>query len=59
LGRQLVGDALKNQLSLGLKEKLLEEYNLTPARIVEQVYRQPFPSRFLASLRSLPAQTYR
>lgn len=50
LGRQLVGDALKNQLSLGLKEKLLEEYNLTPARIVEQVYRQPFPSRFLASL---------
>lgn len=50
LGRQLVGDALKNQLSLGLKEKLLEEYNLTPALIVEKVYRQPFPSRFLASL---------
>ncbi len=50
LGRQLVGDALKNQLTLGLREKLLEEYNLTPAGIVEQVYRQPFPSRFLASL---------
>ena len=50
LGRQLVGDALKNQLTPGLKEKLLEEYNLTPALIIERVYRQPFPSRFLASL---------
>ena len=50
LGRQLVGDALKNQLTLGLREKLLEEYNLTPALIIERVYRQPFPSRFLATL---------
>ena len=50
LGRQLVGDALKNQLTLGLKEKLLEEYNLSPAQIIDRVYRQPFPSRFLASL---------
>ena len=50
LGRQLVGDALKNQLTPGLKEKLLEEYNLTPVHIIERVYRQPFPSRFLASL---------
>lgn len=50
LGRQLVGDALKNQLTLGLKEKLLEEQQLTPSLIIEKVYRQPFPSRFLASL---------
>ena len=50
LGRQLVADALKNQLTPGLKEKLLEEYALTPALIIEKVYRQPFPSRFLASL---------
>ena len=50
LGRQLVGDALKNQLTPGLREKLLEEYNLTPALIIERVYRQPFPSRFLATL---------
>ncbi|MCE5177773.1 MAG: ATPase [Porphyromonadaceae bacterium] len=50
LGKQLVADALKNQLTPGLKEKLLEEYALTPALIIEKVYRQPFPSRFLASL---------
>lgn len=50
LGKLLVGNALKNQLSEGLKEKLLEEYALTPAVIIDKVYRQPFPSRFLASL---------
>jgi len=50
LGRELVGDALKNQLTPGLKEKLLEEYNLTPALIIDKVYREPFPNRFLASL---------
>lgn len=50
MGKQLVGDALKNQLTQGLKEKLLEEYQLTPALIIDKVYRQPFPSRFLASL---------
>ncbi len=50
LGKQLVADALKNQLTPGLKEKLLEAYALTPALIIEKVYRQPFPSRFLASL---------
>lgn len=50
LGKHLVGDALKNQLSPGLKEKLLEQYDLTPASIIDKVYRQPFPSRFLASL---------
>lgn len=49
LGKRLVSDALKNQLTAGLKEKLLEEYRLTPAEIIEKVYKQPFPSRFLAS----------
>ncbi len=50
MGRQLVGDALKNQLTPGLREKLLEELQLTPSLIIDKVYRQPFPSRFLASL---------
>ncbi|MDD3787282.1 MAG: ATPase [Petrimonas sp.] len=50
LGKQLVSDALKNQLSEGLKEKLLKQYNLSQADIIDKVYRQPFPSRFLASL---------
>lgn len=50
MGKKLIGDALKNQLTKGLKEQLMEEYDLTPAIVIESVYRQPFPSRFLASL---------
>ncbi|RNC63550.1 ATPase [Proteiniphilum sp. X52] len=50
LGKNLIGDALKNQLTEGLKETLLDEYDLTPALIIDKVYRQPFPNRFLASL---------
>lgn len=50
LGKNLIGDALKNQLTEGLKETLLDEYDLTPALVIDKVYRQPFPNRFLASL---------
>jgi N-acetylglucosamine kinase-like BadF-type ATPase len=50
LGKLLVGDLLKNQLPEGLKEKFLQEFELTPALIIERVYRQPFPNRFLAGL---------
>ncbi|MCW1734332.1 ATPase [Anaerorudis cellulosivorans] len=48
-GKLLVSDALKNRLSPGLKEKLLEQYGLSQAIIIDRVYKQPFPSRFLAS----------
>lgn len=50
LGKQLLSDALKNQLTPGLKENLLKEYDLTPSLVIDRVYRQPFPSRFLATL---------
>ncbi len=50
MGKLLVGDLLKNQLAPGLKEKFLQQYRLTPADIIERVYRKPFPNRFLASL---------
>ena len=50
LGKLMVGDLLKNQLPEGLKEKFLQEFDLTPGMIIERVYRQPFPNRFLASL---------
>ena len=49
LGKLLVGDILKNQMTPGLKEKFLEQFNLTPAEIIDRVYRKPFPNRFLAS----------
>ena len=50
LGKLLVGSLLKNQLTPGLKEAFLEQYALTPADIIERVYRRPLPNRFLASL---------
>lgn len=50
LGRTLVGDCLKNQLPTGLREKFLTRFGLTPADILERVYKKPFPNRFLAGL---------
>ena len=50
LGKLFIGDLLKNQLPAGLKEKFLERYQLTPADIIDRVYRKPFPNRFLATL---------
>lgn len=50
LGKRLIADALKNQLPLELKEALLREYNITQADVIDRVYRQPMPNRFLAEL---------
>ena len=56
LGKLMVGDLLKNQMTLELKEKFLTQFNLTPADIIDRVYRKPFPNRFLASLSPFLAQ---
>ncbi len=48
LGKLLIADCLKNQLPDWMTEKLLDEYELTPAQILENVYKKPFPNRFLA-----------
>lgn len=56
LGKLLVGDILKNQMTPELKEKFLSQFNLTPADIIDRVYRKPFPNRFLASLSPFLAQ---
>ena len=50
LGKLLVGDLLKGMMSDELKNKFLQQYELTPAQIIDRVYRQPFPNRFLAGL---------
>lgn len=49
LGRLFVGACLKNQLTFGLKERMLDEMGLTPAMILDRVYKQPLANRFLAS----------
>jgi len=48
LGKKFAVDCLKNQLPEKLKDKFLKQYDLTPAQIIESVYKKPFPNRFLA-----------
>lgn len=48
LGKKFVADCLKNQIPKKLQEKFLTTYSLTAADIINSVYRQPFPNRFLA-----------
>ena len=50
LGKLLVGDCLKRQLPAPLVQKFMDQYELTPALLLERVYKQPFPNRFLATL---------
>ncbi len=48
LGKLFVADCLKNQLPEELKEKFFAQYELTPAVIMDSVYKKPFPNRFLS-----------
>ncbi len=48
LGKKLVADVLKRQLPEHICKAFLERYKLTPAEILDRVYRQPFPNRYLA-----------
>lgn len=50
LGKRLVGDLLKNQLGDELKEAFFKEFETSMADIIDKVYRQPLPNRFLAKL---------
>lgn len=49
LGKLLVGDVLKNQMSEAITKRFFEKYKLTSAEIIDRVYRQPKPNTFLAS----------
>jgi len=50
LGRKLVADCLKNQISAPIKERFFKRFNLSEAQIMENIYNKPFPNRFLGSL---------
>lgn len=50
LGRLLLGDVLKKQLPDALCRKFLDEYQLDRNTIIERVYREPQPNRFMASV---------
>jgi glucosamine kinase len=47
LGRKLISDVLKKQVSKEISDLFFQTYNLTPAEIMDSVYRKPTPNRFL------------
>lgn len=49
LGRRLIGDVLKRQLPPGICDAFMVRYGLSPAEIIERVYRRPGANRFMAS----------
>jgi len=48
LGKKLVADVLKNQLPQELSTNFLSQYHLNIEIILENVYKKPFPNRYLA-----------
>ncbi len=48
LGRRFLSDLLKNQLSAQVRSYFEAQYSLSVEDIVQRVYKQPFPNRFMA-----------
>jgi N-acetylglucosamine kinase-like BadF-type ATPase len=48
LAKALIADCLKKQLPDQLCEQFIKKYNFSPALILENVYKKPFPNRYLA-----------
>lgn len=49
-GKRIIGDWIKGVMPTHLSERLKERYSLTYEKVVQKVYREPFPNRYLASL---------
>ena len=56
LGKLLLADCLKKQLPEWICERIIDEFDLTREKIMDAVYRNPFPSKFLASFTSFIAE---
>ena len=50
IGRMFVGACLKGLLPEDLNNRFFEHFDLTPACILDKVYKEPLANRFLASL---------
>jgi len=48
IGRKLLSDILKNQLPAAVRDLFFDECQTTVAEILDNVYRKPFPNRYLA-----------
>lgn len=49
LGKKLLADVLKNQFPQHLIKLFFDTYKTTPAEVLENVYRKPYPNRYLAA----------
>lgn len=56
LGKQLLTAYLYNELPDDLHEKFIKEYDIDRATILENIYRKPYPSRYLAGFANFLAQ---
>ena len=50
IGKRLLADALKGLLPTDLTEKLMQHIGLSYAEIIQKVYKNDYPNRFLAQL---------
>jgi N-acetylglucosamine kinase-like BadF-type ATPase len=48
IGRKLLADVLKNQLPEEIRKTFFDTYPVTTGEILDNVYRKPFPNRYLA-----------
>ncbi len=49
LGKHLISDFLKKQMPKEIYSSFKEKYQLSTAEVLNKVYKQPFPNRYLAS----------
>lgn len=49
LGKRLISDFIKGLLPAAIEKEFVKRYNLDYPTIVQKVYKEPMPSRFLAS----------
>lgn len=49
LGKQLICDFLNNEMPEEISNRIKERFKLTKDDVLENVYKKPFPSRYLAS----------
>ena len=50
LGRLFIGSCLKNQFSPAIKEAFFKYIQLSAPEILDRVYKQPMPGRFMAGV---------
>lgn len=58
LGKKLLSNYLKGLMSNELKDLFYEKYKMSNSELMDNVYKKPFPNRFLASLVPFVIENY-